>query len=437
MDPHVIGLIGMAAMLVMIFAHVPIGVAMGLAGVATFGLIRGNFEAAATLFGTETIGKVASTELAVVPLFLLMGAFATAGGLSADLYRIAYAVIGHVRGGLAIATIGGCAGFGAICGSSIATTSTMTKVALPEMVRRNYGERLATGSIAAGGTLGMLIPPSIIFVLYGVLTEQFVKTLFVAALIPAVLAVALHCVTIAILVRRDPAIGPAGLRARGSEIVSAFGQGWAAVLLMVVVTGGIYAGVFSVTESASVGAIMAFVIALLRGRLTLRSFWGALRETASTTSMIYLMIIGASIFTYAVTLSGLPEMIVDGIRGSGLSGGWIIVLLMLMYLVLGAIFDTISSMVVTIPFVFPLILGYGYDPIWWGVIMVMVIEIGMITPPIGLNVFVMKAMLPRTQLRTIYAGVAPFIFADIARLAILIAFPALSLWLVDLWGLPR
>ena len=437
MDPHVIGLIGMAAMLVMIFAHVPIGVAMGLAGVATFGLIRGNFEAAATLFGTETIGKVASTELAVVPLFLLMGAFATAGGLSADLYRIAYAVIGHVRGGLAIATIGGCAGFGAICGSSIATTSTMTKVALPEMVRRNYGERLATGSIAAGGTLGMLIPPSIIFVLYGVLTEQFVKTLFVAALIPAVLAVALHCVTIAILVRRDPAIGPAGLRARGSEIVSAFGQGWAAVLLMVVVTGGIYAGVFSVTESASVGAIMAFVIALLRGRLTLRSFWGALRETASTTSMIYLMIIGASIFTYAVTLSGLPEMIVDGIRGSGLSGGWIIVLLMLMYLVLGAIFDTISSMVVTIPFVFPLILGYGYDPIWWGVIMVMVIEIGMITPPIGLNVFVMKAMLPRTQLRTIYAGVTPFIFADIARLAILIAFPALSLWLVDLWGLPR
>lgn len=437
MEPHVIGLIGMAAMLVMIFAHVPIGVAMGISGVVTFGLIRGNFEAAATLFGTETIGKVASTELAVVPLFLLMGAFATVGGLSSDLYRIAYALIGHIRGGLAVATIGGCAGFGAICGSSIATTSTMTKVALPEMIERRYAERLATGSIAAGGTLGMLIPPSIIFVLYAVLTEQFVKTLFVAALIPALLAVSLHWATIAILVRRDPEVGPSGPPAGLGEVKAAFANGWAALALMLAVTGGLYAGFFSVTESASVGAVMAFLIALLRGRLSWAKFWSALRETASTTSMIYLMIIGASIFTYSVTLSGLPEMIVGAIQASGLSGTWIVLLLVLMYLILGAIFDTISSMVITIPFVFPLILGYGYDPIWWGVITVMVIEIGMITPPIGLNVFVMKAMLPKTTLRTIYAGVTPFILADLIRLGILIAFPALALWLVDLWDLPR
>lgn len=437
MEPHIIGLIGLAAMLGMIFLHVPIGVAMGLAGFVTFGLIRGNFEAAATLFGTETIGKVASTELAVVPLFLLMGAFATVGGLSAELYRIAHALIGHVRGGLAIATIGGCAGFGAICGSSIATTTTMTRVALPEMMARGYAERLATGSIAAGGTLGMLIPPSIIFVLYGVLTETFVKTLFVAALIPAVLAVALHWVTIMILVRRAPDAAPAGLRASWAETRAAFGSGWAAVILMISVTGGIYAGVFSVTESASVGAFLAFLIALARGRLTRARIWEALRETASTTSMIYLMIIGASIFTYSVTLSGLPEMIVSGIRGLELPGVWVIVMLMVMYLILGAIFDTISSMVITIPFVFPLVLSYGYDPIWWGVINVMVIEIGMITPPIGLNVFVMKAMLPKTKLGTIYAGVTPFILADILRLGILIAAPGLALWLVDLWDLPR
>lgn len=437
MDPATIGLLGMALMLLLIFIHVPIGVAMGVSGVLTFGLIRGSFGPALSLFGTETVSKVASLELSVVPLFLLMGAFATFGGLSADLYRIAYAFIGHVRGGLAIATIGGCAGFGAICGSSIATATTMTRVALPEMMNRKYSERLATGSIAAGGTLGMLIPPSIILVLYGVLTEQFVKTLFVAALIPAVLAVGLHIVTIMILVRRNPALAPEGDVLPWSEGWKALKNGWAAVILMIVVTGGIYAGIFSVNESAAVGAFLAFVIAVARRRLSWRGFWAALRDTAATTSMIYLMIIGASIFTYAVTLSGLPEIIVNGIRDTGLPGIWVVILLMVMYLILGAIFDTISSMVITIPFVFPLILGYGYDPVWWGILTVMVIEIGMITPPIGMNVFVMKAMLPDTKLGTIYAGVGPFILADVIRLAILIAFPALSLMLVDFWDLPR
>ncbi|MCC5989204.1 MAG: TRAP transporter large permease [Pararhodobacter sp.] len=437
MEPYVIGLLGLALMLGMIFLHVPIGVAMGLAGVFTFGMIRGNFGPALTLFGTETVGKVASMELAVVPLFLLMGAFATVGGLSSDLYRIASAFVGHVRGGLAVATIGGCAGFGAVCGSSIATATTMTRVALPEMSKRNYSERLSTGSIAAGGTLGMLIPPSIILVLYGVLTEQFVKTLFVAALIPALLAVALYVVTIWVVVWRNPELAPPGDAAPWREAWAALANGWAAILLMITVTGGIYAGIFSVNESAAVGAFMAFLIALLRGRLTMARFWSALRDTAATTSMIYLMIIGASIFTYAITLSGLPEMMVSGIRDTGLPGIWVVVLLMVMYIILGSIFDTISSMVITIPFVFPLILGYGFDPIWWGILTVMVIEIGMITPPIGMNVFVMKAMLPRTTLRTIYAGITPFLVADVVRLVLVIAFPALALWLVDWFNLPR
>ncbi|MDF1774803.1 MAG: TRAP transporter large permease [Rhizobiaceae bacterium] len=437
MEPYIIGLLGMGLMLLMIFIQVPIGVSMGIAGVLTFGIIRGDFGPAMTLFGTETVSKVASTELSVIPLFLLMGAFATVGGLSSDLYRIANALIGNVKGGLALATIGGCAGFGAVCGSSIATATTMTRVALPEMMARNYSEKLATGSIAAGGTLGMLIPPSIILVLYGVLTEQFVKTLFVAALVPAVLAVALHMLTIYIMVRRNPDLAPEGTPSPWSEIIAALANGWAALILMITVTGGIYLGVFSVNESASVGAFMAFLIALLRGRLSLANFWQALRETAGTTSMIYLMIIGASIFTYAVSISGLPQMIVDGIRDTGVSGIWVVLMLMLMYLILGAIFDTISSMVITIPFVFPLILSYGYDPIWWGILTVMVIEIGMITPPIGMNVFVMKAMLPKTKLSTIYAGVGPFIAADILRLGILIAFPAISLWLVNILNLPR
>ncbi|HPD93842.1 MAG: TRAP transporter large permease [Rhodobacter sp.] len=437
MDPTTIGLIGMGLMLLLILLHVPIGVAMGVAGVATFGMIRGDLTPALTLFGTETVGKVGSTELAVIPLFLLMGSFATVGGLSSDLYRIAQALFGHVRGGLAVATIGGCAGFGAICGSSVATATTMTRIALPEMMKRNYSERLATGSIAAGGTLGMLIPPSIILVLYGVLTEQFVKTLFVAALLPGLLAVALHVLTILILVRRNPDLAAAGDRQPWSESLRALRDGWTAILLMIVVTGGIYAGVFSVNESASVGAFLAFLIALLRRRLTWPGFWAALRETAATTSMIYLMTIGASIFTYAVTISGLPEVIVTGIRDTGLPGIWVVILLMIMYLILGSIFETISSMVITIPFVYPLILGYGYDPIWWGILTVMVIEIGMITPPIGMNVFVMKAMLPRTRLSTIYAGVAPFIVADLIRLGLLIAFPAVSLALVNLFNLPH
>ncbi|MCL4675299.1 MAG: TRAP transporter large permease subunit, partial [Pararhodobacter sp.] len=261
MEPHYMGLIGMAVMLLLILMHVPIGVAMGIAGVATFGMIRGNFMPALTLFGTETIGKVGSSELAVIPLFLLMGSFATVGGLSSDLYRIAYSLIGHIRGGLAVATIGGCAGFGAICGSSVATATTMTRIALPEMMKRNYSERLATGSIAAGGTLGMLIPPSIILVLYGVLTEQFVKTLFVAALIPGVLAVSLHILTILILVRRNPSLAEPGARQPWTESWHALRDGWTAVVLMVAVTGGLYAGIVSVNESAAVGAFLAFLIA--------------------------------------------------------------------------------------------------------------------------------------------------------------------------------
>ncbi len=437
MEGSTIGLLGLGLMLLMIFAHVPIGVAMGLAGLLTFGMIRGDFMAAASLVSTETVDRVASTELAVIPLFLLMGAFATIGGLSADLYRVAYAFVGHMRGGLAVATIGGCAGFGAICGSSVATTATMTKVSLAEMVRRNYSERLATGSIAAGGTLGMLIPPSIIFVLYGVLTEQFVKTLFVAALVPAVLAVALHVATIAIVVRIRPEAGPAGDRSSWAERWQAVRSACASLFLMIVVTGGIYAGVFSVTESASVGAVLAFGIALARGRITTKTFWSALRETAATTSMIYLLMIGASIFTYAITISTLPEILVGAAGRSGLSPLAVVMLLMVMYLILGSIFDTVSSMVITMPFVFPLIVGYGLDPIWWGVINVMVIEIGMITPPIGLNVFVMKAMLPNTTLKTIFMGVGPFIVADIVRLLVLILFPALAIWLPNLLELPR
>ncbi len=436
MASEIIGLLGLGLMFVLIAFHVPIGVSMGLSGFVTFGLLR-NFTAAVSLFGTETIDKLSSMDLAIVPLFLLMGGFATVAGLSSDLYRIANAFVGHVRGGLAMATIGGCAGMGAICGSSLATTATMTRVSLDEMLERRYAPTLATGSIAAGGTLGILIPPSIIFVLYAVLTEQFVLTLFVAALLPALVAITLHGIAVRIYVLIHPEAGPAGERAGFRERIRSVGDGWAALGLMTVVTGGIYAGIFSVTESAAVGAALSFLIALGRKRLSLREFWGVLSETAATTSMIYMIVIGASIFTYAVTLSQLPEWLVSSISASGLPPLVIIFLLLVMYLVLGSIFDTISSMIITLPFVFPLILHLGYDPIWWGVINVMVIEIGMITPPIGMNVFVMKAMVPHIELRTIFRGIMPFLAADIVRLVILTLFPIIALWLPNVLHLAR
>ena len=283
----------------------------------------------------------------------------------------------------------------------------------------------------------MLIPPSIIFVLYAVLTEQFVLTLFVAALLPAILAVTLHAIAVRIYVMVYPEAGPAGERTSMRDRLKIVLDGWAAIALMVTVTGGIYAGVFSVTESAAVGAALAFIIALARGRLSLREFWNVLSETAATTSMIYIIVIGASIFTYAITLSQLPELLVSTISGSGLSPLVIVLLLMVLYLILGSIFDTISSMIITLPFVFPLILSLGYDPIWWGVINVMVIEIGMITPPIGMNVFVMKAMVPNVSLSTIFRGIMPFLAADLVRLMILILFPVIALWLPNMLNLAR
>ncbi|MDP6176024.1 MAG: TRAP transporter large permease, partial [Rhodospirillales bacterium] len=331
------------------------------------------FGPAATLFATEPIGVISNLDLAVIPLFLLMGSFAGVSGLSADIYRLAYALVGHRRGGLALATIGGCAGFGAVCGSSLATAATMGRVALPEMLKRNYSQTLASGSIAAGGTLGMLIPPSVIMVIYAFLAEQFVITLFIAAIIPGLIAVAFHFVAIAIVVRVNPAAGPAGERMPWSERWQVVRQSWGVMLLLVAVIGGIYGGVFTVTEAAALGAGLAFLFTVGRGKLNVESFWLVLKETASNTAMIYLIISGASIFTYFITTSKMPDALVTAIVDMHLPPLVIIGILMIAYLILGSIFDTIAAMVITMPFVYPLVTGLGYDPIWWGIVLVMVI----------------------------------------------------------------
>jgi C4-dicarboxylate transporter, DctM subunit len=433
MSAILIGVLGLALLFILIALHVPIGVSMGLTGFVTIGYLIG-FGPAIGLFGAEGREVVSSDGLAVVASFILMGAFANLSGLAQDMYRLAYAFLGHMKGGLALATVGGCAGFGSVSGSSIATTATMTRIALPEMAERGYATTLSTGSIAAGGTLGMLIPPSIVMIIYGILTEEFIIALFAAALIPGLLSVAVYFAAIRVLVWVNPSVGPAGPALPWKERLKILGQSWGVVTLAVIVSGGLYTGVFSPAESASVGVSIAFLFAVFRGKVNWQSFFDTLLEAAATTGMIYVIIIGAHIFSFFMTLSGLPEQIVGTIEMSGLSKWVILILLYIMFLILGSIFDTIAAMVITLPFVFPLIISLGFDPIWWGVINVIVMEIGMITPPIGMNVFIMHGMAKDVPLRTIFKGIAPFAAADLVRLALVTVFPALALWLPSVWG---
>jgi tripartite ATP-independent transporter DctM subunit len=433
-DPLTIGLLGFVGMFVLIALHVPIGAAMGLAGFVAFGFLAG-FKPAVTLFGTEAATAFGNLDLAAIPLFLLMGGFAAVAGMSADMYRLAQALCGHWRGGLAYSTIFGCAGFGAVCGSSVATAATMTSIALPEMRRRGYQPALATGCIAAGGTLGILVPPSIIMVLYGVLTEQFVITLYVAAIVPSVIAVALLLIATAVVVRIDPAAGPAGARASREELIAALVRSWAVLSLAIVMAAGIYSGIFTVNEAAAIGTALAFIVALARRRLTRRAFYRTLVDTASTTGMIYMMLIGANVLSYFVTASRLPEVTVAAIQQWSAPPLLILGALLAIYIVLGAIFEEVSVMLITLPFVLPLVVGFGYSPVWWGIINVIVIEIGMIAPPIGLNVFVVQSLARDVPMKTIYKGIMPFFYALLATLALLLAFPPLTMWLPRALGM--
>ena len=428
MEPVTVVLLGLAGMFVLILLHVPLGVAMGIAGVVGFGVLA-NFMPAYTLLASETASAFTSQDLATIPLFIMMGGFASAAGLSEDLYRMAYALVGHRRGGLAMATIGGCAGFGAVCGSSIATTATFGRVALPPMQARGYAPGFATGTVAAGGTLGILVPPSIIMVIYAVLAEQLILTLYVAAIVPSILAVALHFSAIAIYTRVRPMDAPAGELMPWNERVRELLRGWAVLSLILIVLGGISFGVFTAVEGAAVGAALAFIFALLRRSLDRETFKRTLIDVASTTAMIYVIIIGASLFGYFVAISKAPQEIIGAISGAGLSMPAVMFLLMVMYLILGAVFDEVAAMVITLPFVLPLIKSWGFDPVWWGIINVVIIELGMLIPPIGMNVFVIHGIAPQVPLTAIYRGVTPYIASNLLRLALLLTFPALCLWL--------
>jgi C4-dicarboxylate transporter DctM subunit len=428
LDPLTIGWLGMVALFALIILKVPIGVAMMIVGVVGFGL-QTNWTSAGTLLASEPSNLLASVDLATLPLFLLMGTFANVAGFSADIYAAAASFLGHRRGGLAYATIGGCAAFGAVCGSSTATAATFAKIALPEMRRRNYSPSFAAGAIAAGGTLKALIPPSLIMILYCIIAQTFIYDLFAAAVIPALITIALNLLTVNIAVRLNPSAAPTVERQPWSARRAALWKATPAFVLMIAVFGGLYSGVFTVNEAASVAAVLALVFAVIRKRLQLTHLLEGLLETARVSAMLYVVLMGATIFTYFITLGRVPDALIKIVASLQMSPTEIILLILLAYILLGTVFDELSAMLITLPFVLPIITSLGYDPLWWGVIMVIQIELALIHPPFGIIAFLIHGIAPSISLKEIYLGVTPYLIADFTLLLLLVAFPDLALWL--------
>ncbi|MGZ5250939.1 MAG: TRAP transporter large permease [Caldimonas sp.] len=418
-------LIGLAAMLALSFLRVPIAVSMGLVGFLGLWWMRGLSPSMASVT-TVVYESGFQYTLSVVPLFILMGNFVTRAGMSKELYRAAYTFVGHMRGGLAMATVLACAGFGAICGSSIATAATMTKVAYPSMRDHRYSDELAVGTIAAGGTLGILIPPSTIMVIYGIMTETSIGKLFAAGVLPGLVAVALLCAAVQYLCWKNPAAGPRAERIGWGERLRALRDVWAVAALFIIVMGGIYGGVFTATEGAGIGATGAFGFALARRVLDLRALLKVLEDSARTTAMLFVILVGALIFSNFLNYTSMPTDLKALVTHWKLSPITVMVAICAIYVVLGTAMEELSMILLTIPVFFPLVVGLGFDPVWFGIIIV-VVQIGLISPPVGMNMFVVKSMLPGITTQTIFRGVWPFVYAEVVLLAILVAFPWISL----------
>jgi tripartite ATP-independent transporter DctM subunit len=427
------GLLGFAAMFVLMALRVPIAVAMGLVGLVGFALMRSWPAALSSAAGEFT--DIGSYTLSVVPLFVLMGNFVTRAGMSRDLYRAAYAFIGHRRGGLALSTITACAGFGAICGSSLATTATMARVAMPEMQRFHYAPAFAAGSVCAGATLGILIPPSVIMVIYGIMTEQSIGALFAAGVIPGLVALGFYMLASVWVTSRHPEYGPPGERASWAERLRALRSIWGVALLFAIVMGGMYGGFFTPTEAAGVGAMGGFLFALARRSLTLPVLRDVLVESARTSAMLFLIVIGASLFANFLNFTGMPNALKDLVTAFDVHPIAVIVAICAVYVVLGTAMESLSMMLLTVPIFFPLVTSLGFDPVWFGILVVCVIEISLITPPVGMNIFVLSSVMPSIPTTTIWRGVMPFIGADVLRMAVLIAFPSIALFLPKWLGL--
>ena len=428
MEREAVAVLGFAGLFLLMGLRVPIGIAMGIIGVAGFGLLS-SLGPAVNLLAQSPIRASTDWDLAVIPLFILMGSFATASGMSRELFRASNAWLGHRRGGLAMATVTACAGFAAINGSSVATAATMTNIALPEMRKAGYEPGFGTGVIAAGGTLGIMIPPSVIFAIYGVLTEQDISKLFVAGIVPGLLAVAMYIVTIRILGARRPEMMPRGPRADSAERLSSLRDIWATALLFVFIIGGMYGGLFTATEAAGMGAGGAFLIGLARRRLSPGTIMACLVESVRTSAAIFTIIIGAFLFGYFLVVTNATQEISAFLLGLPIGTYGILAVIIVMYIILGGLMDELAMILLTVPIIFPVVTQLGFDPIWFGVIVVMVVTLGMVMPPIGINVFVINSIARDVRIEEIYRGVMPFIVTDLLRLVLLIAFPALSLFL--------
>ena len=428
MTPTETGLLGLAGLFLFLALRMPVGVAMLFVGVLGFAGLKGWGPALAVL-GSEPFVIASNYELTVIPLFVLMGNFASVSGMSRDLYGAAYAWFGHWRGGLASATIAACSGFAALSGSSVASAVTMGRVSLPEMRRYNYDPRLATGCIAAGGTLGILIPPSTGFIVYAILTEESIGRLFLAGVFPGLLLTALFILSIYIQTRINPKLGPAGPAIRFNEKLKATWQASSMIGIVVVTIGGIYAGLFTPTEAAGVGAFLALLLALFRRRVTLNSLSSVLLQSVRTTAFVFLILIGAFIFSPFLALTHIPSDLAELLVSLELPRFWVLLILLASYIVLGTFLEGFAMLVLTLPVVHPIIVVLGYDPIWFGVVMVIVLEMGLISPPVGVNVFVVKGIADDVPMSQIFVGILPFWIAMGVCLAILVAFPEIALYL--------
>ena len=431
-----LALLSFPVLLVLVFLRMPIALAMIGVGVTGTYLVIGTPMMTLNQLKTLTFGTFSNYSFSIIPLFLLMGQFAVLSGMSASLFRAAESFLGHRRGGVAMSAIGACAGFGAICGSSLATAATMGQVALPELRRYGYPDSLATGALAAGGTLGILIPPSVILVIYAILAEQNIEKLFVAALIPGLLAASGYMITISIWVRVRPNSAAVRDRMPWSQRLTSLAAVWPVMTIFLIVVGGIYAGIFTPTEAAAVGAAGTGLVALASGQMSWARLRTAILSTGASTAMIFMIILGAGIYNNFLSLTQLPQMASLWVGDQGFSPWFVLTIVLLMYLLFGCVMDSLSMVLLTVPIIFPIMSGldFGLGPndfgLWFGILVLIVVEVGLITPPVGMNLFIINNMAKNTPISATYRGALPFVVTDILRVMILAAFPAVTLWLV-------
>jgi tripartite ATP-independent transporter DctM subunit len=434
MSPLTLTLVIFGIMLVLMAVRVPIAISMFVAGAAGY-VFQAGWLPLANFLNTQAFARFASYDLSVIPLFILMGNFATQGGISRALFEVASAAMSRFKGGLAMAAVLACAAFGAICGSSVATAATITSVALPEMKRHGYSGRLATGTLAAGGTLGILVPPSVPLVIYAILAEQNIAKLFAAAMIPGLIAMTGYMIAIGIYVRLVPGHAPEHGQAQELTLASAVGV-MPIAIIFIIVFGGIYGGLFTPTEGAAVGAAATFVAALLRGEMTWRKFKHCFYATAEGSAMIFMIFLGADLMNAALALTQVPNQLAEIVGSWGFSPVAVVAAILLFYVVLGAVMDELSMILLTIPIFFPMVMGLDFGmpsesvAIWFGIMVLMTVGFGLLAPPVGLNVYIVNGMAKDIPIRESYHGVMPFLVSDTLRTLLLLFFPAISLWLV-------